>query len=71
MRTDDWRFVEWRRSGEPNVYELYDHRADPQENLNLANRPERAGLLKEPSRRLHKELRPWRPASSIGLLDKA
>jgi iduronate 2-sulfatase len=56
LRTDRWRFVEWRKAGEPNVYELYDHQADPQENENLANRPERADLLKDLARMLHRKL---------------
>jgi iduronate 2-sulfatase len=51
-----WRFVEWRKADEPNVYELYDHRTDPQENENLANKPEHAGRLQELSAMLHKKL---------------
>jgi len=52
MRTDRWRFVEWRRAGRPNVYELYDHRRDTQENQNLATRPEYAETIRELSARL-------------------
>jgi len=57
MRTGDWRYVEWRKAGEPNVYELYDHRTDPQENENVAANPDHAGLLKDLSTRLHRKLR--------------
>jgi len=40
MRTDRYRLTEWRVSGTDfREYELYDHQADPQENVNLANRP--------------------------------
>lgn len=52
MRTDRWRFVEWRKAGVPNVYELYDHRSDPQENENLAVRPEYAETVRELSAKL-------------------
>ncbi|MBN1124848.1 MAG: sulfatase [Sedimentisphaerales bacterium] len=56
MRTDRWRFVEWRRDGRPTVYELYDHRSDPQENQNLANRSEYAETIRVLSAMLHKKL---------------
>jgi len=52
MRTDRWRFVEWRKAGAPNVYELYDHRSDPQENENLAVKPEYAETIRELSAKL-------------------
>ncbi|MBN1124843.1 MAG: DUF4976 domain-containing protein [Sedimentisphaerales bacterium] len=48
--------MEWRREGRPTVYELYDHRNDPQENQNLANRPEYAKTIRELSAMLHKKL---------------
>jgi hypothetical protein len=37
MRTDRYRFTEWqrRKTGEVVAAELYDHRDDPQENVNL------------------------------------
>ena len=52
MRTDRWRFVEWRKSSQPNVYELYDHRNDPQENENLANKPQYSETIRMLSRKL-------------------
>jgi arylsulfatase A-like enzyme len=55
MRTDRWRFVEWRKAGQPSVYELYDHRSDPQENQNLAGRPEYAQTIKELAAKLHEK----------------
>ncbi len=45
-------FVEGRKTGDPNVCELY----DPQENENLANKPGHAGRLKKLSAMLHKKL---------------
>lgn len=46
MRTDRYRLTEWRVPGtEFREYELYDHEADPQENVNLANRPSHKQLL--------------------------
>lgn len=45
MRTDRWRFVEWTKPGEEPVWELYDAQADPQNDLNVATRPEHAALL--------------------------
>ena len=40
MRTDRYRLVEWRKAGADPIRELYDHAADPQEDENLAARPE-------------------------------
>lgn len=46
MRTDRYRLTEWRVSGTDfREYELYDHQADPQENVNLANRPSHKQLV--------------------------
>ena len=40
-RSDDWRYVEWidRASGETVDRELYDHRVNPDERINVANEP--------------------------------
>ena len=42
MRTDRFRYVEWtdRHTREAVAFELYDHEADPAENVNLAGRSE-------------------------------
>jgi arylsulfatase A-like enzyme len=46
MRTTRYRFTEWRVPGtEFRAYELYDHRHDPHENVNLAGHSENSGLL--------------------------
>jgi len=47
IRTDRWRLVEWRKGNAAPVYELYDCKNDPQENVNLANQPEHAATVKE------------------------
>lgn len=49
MRTDRYRYTEWRtfddRPPETVAVELYDHQADPGENVNLAARPQSAELV--------------------------
>ena len=48
MRTDRYRYVEWKnKQGEIAARELYDHETDPQENENVAGKPEHAGVLAE------------------------
>jgi len=46
MRTDRYRYTEWAMPGqEPVAVELYDHQTDPQENVNIAGRPENKDLV--------------------------
>jgi iduronate 2-sulfatase len=45
IRTDRWRYVEWRKVGELVARELYDHDRDPAENDNVAGLPEHAAVL--------------------------
>ena len=53
MRTDRYRYTEWAARGQaPVAVELYDHQADPGENVNIAEKPENAQLVKELSRML-------------------
>ncbi len=49
MRTDRYRYTRWvkRSTGETSFCELYDHQADPAENINIANLPEHASILKQ------------------------
>ncbi len=50
MRTDRYRFTQWvnrKDHSKVDAVELYDHQIDPQENQNIAARPERAALVKE------------------------
>jgi len=45
IRTDRYRYTEWAKCGEkPAGAELYDHQVDPNENVNLAYRPENREL---------------------------
>ena len=48
MRTDKFRLTEWASAdGKFTEYELYDELGDPQENQNLARKPEYASRVKE------------------------
>ena len=48
MKTDRCRYTEWVRQETKQVEarELYEHRADPGENVNLVTNPDYAGELK-------------------------
>ena len=52
MRTDAWRYVEWTKPGQQPVRELYDMARDPQNDLNIADKPENETLLATLSQRL-------------------
>jgi len=49
VRTRDYRYTEWRqdKSGEVRARELYDHRRDPDENVNVVDRPEYAETVSQ------------------------
>ena len=49
VRTDGYRYVEWMRWDDKSLAarELYDHRADPSENANVAGDPAYAAALEE------------------------
>ncbi len=54
MRTDRYRFTEWLVPGTDfRAYELYDHRTDPDENINLAVAVEHKQLVDELKEKLH------------------
>ena len=63
MRTDRYRYTEWlpRGGGEPVARELYDHQEDPQENVNLAGRPENKQLVAGLSKQLKAGWKAARP----------
>jgi len=63
MRTGRWRYTEWveRKTGKAVARELYDHKNDPAENVNVAARAENAETLKELSAMLSKGWRAARP----------
>jgi len=56
MRTDRYRFTIWvdtrNLDTEPVALELYDHNHDPDENINIAGRPENAKLIKKMKNRI-------------------
>jgi hypothetical protein len=52
IRTDRWRLVEWTKTGEPPVHELYDQSADPQNDVNIAEKLEHADLISAVSKQL-------------------
>lgn len=54
MRTARFRYTEWRprRGDQPVGVELYDHEADPQENVNLAEEPEFSAIRRRLSEQL-------------------
>jgi len=55
LRNDRYRFVEWSGpDSDKRIYELYDEQADPQENVNIANRPENAALVAKLVEQLHR-----------------
>ncbi len=48
MRTDRYRLTRWlNRNGTEAARELYDHQNDPQENANVADRPENKAVAEE------------------------
>ncbi len=62
LRTDRYRLVEWTLPGKDfQEYELYDHQTDPGENVNLAQQPEHAELVKKLAEQLHAGWQAARP----------
>jgi arylsulfatase A-like enzyme len=63
VRTDRWHYVEWigREDGRVLDRELYDHHADPAENVNLAAAPRAAETVERLSRVLSAGWRAARP----------
>ncbi len=67
MRTDRYRLIEWRDKIDGGIValELYDHEADPEEDVNIADDPANADLVASLSAELRagwKAVRPTRPA---------
>jgi len=55
VRTDRYCYTEWtKKDGKVYARMLYDQKLDPDENVNISERPENAGLVKKLSERLHK-----------------
>jgi hypothetical protein len=71
IRTDQFRYVEWydwledeKQRGDLLSRELFDHQTDPQENLNLANKPEYKKTVELISQQLNKGWRYSKPKKS-------
>jgi arylsulfatase A-like enzyme len=65
LRTDRYRLIEWSSpKGEKKVYELYDEQSDPQENTNLADRPENKDLVQRLAAQLHQGWQKAKPADA-------
>ena len=57
VRTKDFRYTEWRNAKTQKIVaqELYDHRNDPNENVNVARSPESRNELSYAQSRLHNQ----------------
>jgi iduronate 2-sulfatase len=55
VRTDKWRYVEWTKPGETTQRELYSMDEDPQNDVNLADKPQHAELMVALSQRLREQ----------------
>lgn len=66
MRTDCYRYTEWKQvaDGSPMGVEVYDHANDPDENVNVADRPEYKELTAQLSRQFHAGWRAALPADA-------
>ena len=47
LTTDRWRYSRWGENIEPGNEELYDHRNDPEENVNVVSDPDKSKILQE------------------------
>ena len=66
MKTARYRYTEWQREGgEVIARELYDHKQDPQENVNIAGRPEHKELVSRLSAQLQAGWRAALPTQSV------
>lgn len=55
MRMDKWRYVEWTKPGEETQRELFNMVHDPQNDLNVADKPEHQQLLEIFNKRLREK----------------
>ena len=55
MRTDQFRYTEWIKTEDNSVIarELYNHITDPDENINVAEKPEYTTIVVSLSEKLH------------------
>ena len=59
MKLGDWRYTEWNH-GEAGK-ELYNHKTDPDEVTNLADKPEYKEMMARLSKQLQKYSRSYKP----------
>jgi iduronate 2-sulfatase len=74
VRTDRWRYVEWQKAdGSTAARELYDLQDDPQEAVNLADKPDKSEVVKEHAGLLKARLEKPAPAGLklVDLVEKA
>ena len=55
MRTDKWRYVEWTKPGAETRRELFNMVNDPQNNQNVADKPEHAQVIEALGKRLREK----------------
>lgn len=69
MRTDKWRYVEWTKTGEETQRELYNMVNDPQNNQNVAAKPEHAQVIEALSKRLREKfpVQEFKPPAQTGV----
>lgn len=66
MRTDRYRFTRWlEKDGREVARELYDHKTDPQENVNLADLSEHKSLVDELTRQMQAG---WKAVRNPGIV---
>jgi iduronate 2-sulfatase len=65
MRTDRYRYTEWRdrKSGNVLERELYDHRSNSKENVNIANIPSNAKLVERLAEKLREGWQAAKPSA--------
>jgi len=63
MRTDRFRYTEWRQGDEVVARELYDHKYDPAENVNVVDRPQHRDQVEMLSKQLKAGWQAARPGS--------
>lgn len=62
IRTPDWRYTQWGENGSKGE-ELYDHRSDPSEWTNLADKPEQAAVVADLKQKIAKAIDQTYPES--------
>jgi arylsulfatase A-like enzyme len=72
MRTERYNYVAWMnwQTTEYIAYELYDHRTDPGENVNLAGKPEYAAIIADLEARREAGWRGALPSGAVGAIRK-